>query len=70
MQPEAGTIAPGERETLVITVEGEQYSLTGEDVRTLLFYGKAAPVCQAHRATREDGTGAVTISIEGYAAIT
>ena len=69
MQPEAGTIALGERDTIVITVESEQYYLTDEDVRTLLFYGKLAPVCQAHRITKEDGSTAVTVSIEGYAAI-
>ena len=69
MQPEAGTIALGERDTIVISVESEQYFLTDEDVRTLLFYGKLAPVSQAHRIIRDDGTEAVTISIEGYAAI-
>jgi len=68
MTPEAGILACTAAGGLVVGVEGEQYRIAPEDVRSLIFAGRPAPVtCSRVRHARGVVTGEVTI--EGHAAV-
>jgi len=68
MTPEVGTLACTAAGGLVIGVEAEVYRIAPEDVRSLIFAGRPAPVVLSRvRHVRGVVTGEVTI--EGHAAL-
>jgi hypothetical protein len=64
---EPGLISLGEEEVLHIEVEGERYQLPPDDVRNLLFTGRAAPLIKVHKPGPEAKQPRVTI--EGHCAL-
>jgi hypothetical protein len=69
VQTEPGTITLGDRDVLHIDIESEHYQISREDVRNLLFYGRVVPVIQIHRQKSGSDPKAMTVSIEGHAAM-
>ena len=68
MTPEAGTISCTATGGLIVHVEAERYRIAPEDVRSLIFSGRPAPiVCERLRRAGGLVTGQTTI--EGYAAL-
>ena len=84
MTPEAGTLActvrwadgPEQEKTegfrlaggLIVHVEAERYRIAPEDVRSLIFSGRPAPVT-CERVRRRDGIVTGEVTIEGHAAV-
>jgi len=68
-----GTIAPGTLACttaggLLILVEAERHRIAPEDVRSLIFAGRPAPVT-CERVRRRDGVVTGQTTIEGHAAV-
>ena len=64
MVNEPGTLSLGEGEVLHLDVEGEHYELPPDDVRNLLFTGRAAPLVKIQRQVGDEEKQRVTI--EGH----
>lgn len=67
MLNEPGTLSLGENEVLHLEVQGEHYQLPPDDVRNLLFTGRAAPLVKVHRQCPGEMQHRVTI--EGHCAL-
>ncbi|PKL62758.1 MAG: hypothetical protein CVV31_04145 [Methanomicrobiales archaeon HGW-Methanomicrobiales-2] len=68
MTPEPGTLACTAAGGLLIHVEAERYRIAPEDVRSLIFSGRPAPVT-CERVRRGDGVVTGQTTIEGHAAV-
>jgi hypothetical protein len=68
MTPELGTLACTAAGGLVVGVEAEAYRIAPEDVRSLLFTGRLAPVMR-ERVWHKDGVPMGEVTIEGHAAL-
>jgi hypothetical protein len=68
MTPELGTLACTAAGGLIVGVEAERYRIAPEDVRSLIFAGRPAPVI-CSRVRRERGVPMGEITIEGHAAV-
>jgi hypothetical protein len=64
---EPGLISLGGEEVLHIEVEGERYQLPADDVRNLLFTGRAVPLMKVHKSGPDEQQPRVTI--EGHCAL-
>jgi len=68
MTPEPGTLACTAVGGLVVSIEAEHYRLAPEDVRSLIFSGRPAPVT-CSRVRHVHGVPMGEITIEGHAAV-
>ena len=68
MMPEDGLIACTAAGGLIVHVEAEQYRIAPEDVQSLIFSGRPAPVTRS-RVRHDHGTITGEVTIEGYAAM-
>jgi hypothetical protein len=68
MTPETGTLACTTAGGLIVHVEVEHYRIAPEDVRSLIFSGRPAPVTR-EQVRRREGTVIGEITIEGHAAV-
>ena len=68
MTPETGTLACTPAGGLIVHVEAERYRIAPEDVRSLIFSGRPAPVT-CERVQRRGGTIIGEVTIEGHAAV-
>jgi hypothetical protein len=66
---EPGTLSLGENEVVKVDVEGESYRIEPAEVKALLFYGRVVPITQVHRKRSAEHEEAITVSIEGHAAM-
>jgi hypothetical protein len=66
---EAGTLAHGPEGTLIVAIDTEHYRIAPEDVRSLLFYGRAVPITRERAVKRPDGGVIGEVVIEGHAAV-
>lgn len=65
---EPGTLACTAMGGLIVHVEAERYRIAPEDVRSLIFSGRPAPVT-CERVQRRGGTIIGEVTIEGHAAV-
>ena len=65
---EPGTLACTTAGGLIIHIEAERYRIAPEDVRSLIFAGRPAPVTR-EQVRRREGTVIGEITIEGHAAV-
>ncbi len=68
MTPESGTLACTATGGLIVHVEAERCRIAPEDVRSLIFSGRPAPVT-CERLRRRDGVITGQTTIEGHAAL-
>ena len=66
--PEDGLIACTAAGGLIVHVEAEQYRIAPEDVQSLIFSGRPAPVTRS-RVRRMGGAITGEVTIEGHAAV-
>ena len=66
---EPGTLSHGAGGALHISVDAEEYRIEAEDLKNLLFYGRAIPICEDRSRTTPGGILVSEISIEGHAAM-
>ncbi|WAI01799.1 hypothetical protein [Methanogenium organophilum] len=59
MQPEPGTLALAGGGTLSLSLAEETYSLTRDDIHTLLFYGQSVPLTRTNETDTGTSCGAV-----------
>jgi len=64
---EPGLLSLGEQEVLHIEVESEHYQLPPDDVRNLLFTGRAAPLMKVQKP--DPGEQQPRVTIEGHCAL-
>ncbi len=65
---EPGTLACTAMGGLIVHVEAERYRIAPEDVRSLIFSGRPAPVT-CERVRRTGGLVAGSVTIEGHAVV-
>jgi hypothetical protein len=65
---EPGTLACTAAGGLIVHVEVEHYRIAPEDVRSLIFSGRPAPVTR-EQVRRREGTVIGEVTIEGHAAV-
>jgi hypothetical protein len=68
MTPEPGTLACTAAGGLIVHIEAERYRIAPEDVKSLVFSGRPAPVAR-ERVRRANGTVTGEVAIEGHAAL-
>ena len=68
MTAEPGTLACTATGELIVDVEAERYRIAPEDVKSLIFAGRLAPVT-CERVRRRDGVITGQTTIEGHAAL-
>ncbi len=66
--PEDGLIACTAAGGLIVHVEAEQYRIAPEDVQSLIFSGRPAPVTRS-RVRHDHGIVTGRMTIEGHAAV-
>jgi len=54
---------------LQIAVDAERYLIEGEDLKNLLFYGRAVPISEDRSQTTPGGILVSDVAIEGHAAM-
>ena len=68
MTPEPGTLAGTAAGGLIVLVEAERCRIAPEDVKSLIFAGRPAPITR-ERVQRRDGVVTGQTTIEGHAAV-
>jgi hypothetical protein len=66
MQTEPGTIALLKGGMLSVTIGDETYTLSRDDVHTLLFYCRSVPLVRSDEDVQPDGALFITTVIDGH----
>lgn len=69
MQPEPGTLALLRGGKLALTIAEETYTLSRDDVHSLLFYCRSVPLARADEHLQPDGALFITTVIDGHIAV-
>lgn len=69
MTPEPGIISICGDDSLRLEIAGQRLFITKEDVKNLIFYGRAVPVSKSVCRTGSGGITESSISIEGHVSV-